>query len=103
VSTSWPIWLIGCIVLIVAGFLTAFGPRWRARAYTQEAAWSTARAAIDSASISRDASETRVIEAEQLLARAETIAADRGGRAAALTATGYAERADTLWRAAASD
>jgi Family of unknown function (DUF6403) len=99
VSTYWPIWVIGCIVLIVAGFLAAFGPRWRARAYTQDAAWATARAAIDSASISRDATKTRVVEAEQLLAQAETIAADHGGRAAAHTATGYAERADQLWRA----
>ncbi|WP_229706208.1 DUF6403 family protein [Micromonospora sonchi] len=42
-------------------------------------AWSTARAAIDSATVSRDATRARVPEAERLLARAEFLAAERGG------------------------
>jgi len=89
----------GCVAVAAAGFAAAFVPRRRAGGYTRRAAWSGARATIDVASISRDAAPTRVVEAEELLARAEAIAAARGGRARA--AAGYAKRADALWRAAA--
>ncbi len=102
-SSNWPIWLIGCIVLLGAGFATALIPRYRARTYTQKNAWSAAHAAIDSATISRDASTIRIPEAEQLLSRAEGISAARGGRDAARTATEYAERANRLWQAATGD
>ncbi len=96
---SWLIWLIGCVMLAAAGFATAALPRLRARAYTRRAAWASARSAIDTATVSRDAAADRVVEAEQLLARAQALAAAGGGRAAARTATGYARQADQLWRA----
>ncbi|GAA0726545.1 hypothetical protein Drose_12025 [Dactylosporangium roseum] len=99
--SSWPVWLIGSILVVAAGFAAAFVPRRHARARDRRIAWSGARAAIDVATVSRDAAGTRVAEAEELLARAEAIAAGRGGRAAARTATGYARAADRLWRAAA--
>ncbi|MFC7484727.1 DUF6403 family protein [Luedemannella flava] len=51
--------------------------------------------------MSRDAAYTPITQAEHLLARAEAIAADRGGRSAATAAARYARRADELWRAAA--
>ncbi len=102
-SSYWPVWVIGCLVLVAAGYATARIPRWRARRYTRRVAWSAAHAAIDSATVSRDAASTPVAEAEQLLARAEAITAARGGTSAARAATGYAERADRLWQAAAGD
>ncbi|MFV2019953.1 DUF6403 family protein [Micromonospora sp. LOL_023] len=54
---------------------------------------------MDAASVSRDAAPRPVAEAEQLLTRAQALAADRGGRAAARSATEYARRADQLWQA----
>lgn len=99
-STSWPVWLIGCAVLLLAGLATALVPRWRARGQTRESAWLTAHAAIDSATVSRDAATVRSVEAEQLLARAEAISSGRGGPSAALEAASLARRADRLWRAA---
>jgi len=98
---SWLIWAIGAVVLLGAGFATAYVPWWRARDLRRRTAWSTARAAIESASVSRDASAKRVEEAEELLAKAESIAADRGGESAADIAANYARRADRLWREAA--
>jgi hypothetical protein len=100
VSSSWPVWLIGCVVLLVAGLATALVPRWRARKQVREAGWLAAHAAIDSATVSRDAATTRSVEAEQMLARAEAISSGRGGRAAAHEAASLARRADQLWRAA---
>ncbi|KXK58913.1 hypothetical protein AWW66_27110 [Micromonospora rosaria] len=93
------VWLLGGVLLLGAGFVTALLPRWRARAQDRVVAWSAARAAIDSAAVSRDAARRPVPEAERLLARAEHLAAGRGGPTAARTATGYARRADELWRA----
>ncbi|MGW4498088.1 DUF6403 family protein [Micromonospora sp. NPDC004336] len=93
-----PIWLVGGVLLAGAGFATTLLPRLRARGQERSLAWSTARAAIDSAAVSRDAAAGRVPEAEQLLARAESIAADGGGATAARAATGYAREADLLWR-----
>jgi Family of unknown function (DUF6403) len=101
VLSHWPVWLIGCLALIAAGSATAAVPRWRASAYTRQAAWAAARSAMESAAISRDAATTQVAEAEQLLAQAQTLAAARGGRSAANTAARYARRADELWRAVA--
>ncbi|MBO0871520.1 MAG: hypothetical protein J2P15_23460 [Micromonosporaceae bacterium] len=97
---AWTFWLIGSVVLVGAGFGSAYLPRLRSRQYARQAAWSAAQAAIESASVSRDAAPGPLVEAEQLLARAESIAATRGGTAAARTAAGYAEQADRLWRAA---
>ncbi|PXY33522.1 hypothetical protein DI005_09350 [Prauserella sp. PE36] len=99
-SASWSVWLVGGVVLVAAGVGSTLLPRLRARGVRRRVAWSTARAAIDSATVSRDACAARVAEAEQLLARAESIAADRGGVLAAEEAARCAERADRLWRAA---
>jgi hypothetical protein len=93
-------WLIGCVALLAGGFGAAFLPRWRAGRYGRDDAWSAARAAIECAAVSRDAARIPVAEAEQLLTRAESIAAGRGGRSAARAAASYAEQADRLWRAA---
>ena len=94
------IWLIGIALAFAAGFATVLVPRRRASALDRRTAWSAARAAIDTAAVSRDAAPARVAEAEQLLARAESIAAGHGGRAAADQAADCAQRADRLWRAA---
>ncbi len=97
---SWLIWSIAAVVLLASGFAAAFLPRWRAQELRERRAWSHARAAIDSASVSRDACPVAVPEAELLLARAESIAADRGGAKAAGMVSDQAERADRLWREA---
>lgn len=98
---TWLIWPIGVALLIAAGFAAAAVPRWRARERGKLVAWSAARAAIESATISRDAARTEIAEAERLLVRAELIAAGGGGAVAARTATECAQRADGLWRRAA--
>ncbi|MEU9510112.1 DUF6403 family protein [Micromonospora sp. NPDC048170] len=92
------IWLVGVVLLVGAGLATTLLPRRRERVQERQTAWSTARVAIDSATVSRDAAATRVPEAEQLLARAELIAAGRGGVSAARTAAEHATEADRLWR-----
>ena len=99
--SSWPIWTVGVVVLLGAGFAAVVTPRLRAGARQRRTAWSAARAAIGTAGVSRDACPVPVTEAEQLLSRAELIAARRGGRAAARSAAACAERADALWREAA--
>jgi hypothetical protein len=95
-----PFWLVGVLVLVVAGFAAVLVPHRRAVTERRRTAWSDARAAIGTASVSRDASPVRVPEAEQLLTRAELVEARRGGAAAAADAAGLARRADELWRAA---
>lgn len=97
----WTMWVLGGVVLVAAGAASALAPRLRARDVERRRAWSSARAAIDAASVSRDASPVRVEEAERLLTRAETVAADRGGADAASSAQADARRADLLWREAA--
>lgn len=99
-SFSWPVWVVGVLLLAGAGFAAAYLPRRRLRADERRTAWAEARAAIEVAGISRDASTARIDEAERLLVRAETIAADRGGPDAAREAANCARRADRLWRAA---
>ena len=94
-------WLAGGVLLLAAGLVTTLLPRRRARERTTRMAWSTAYAAIDSATVSRDATRARVSEAERLLARAELLAAERGGATAARAAAEHARRADELWRAQA--
>lgn len=93
-------WVVGVVVLVVAGFAAAYLPRRRARALRQRTAWSAARAAIASAAVSRDAAPDDVPAAEDLFARAELLAAHGGGVAVAEEAADCAERADQLWREA---
>ena len=95
------VWIVGAVLLVAAGFAAMYLPRARARALRQRTAWSAARAAIDSAAVSRDAAPGDVPEAEDLFARAELLAANGGGVAAAEEAGDCAERADRLWREAA--
>ena len=76
-----PIWLVGGVILLASGFGAALVPWLRARQRSRRIAWSTARAAIDSAAITRDAARDHHPEAEQLLARAEALAAAGGGPA----------------------
>ena len=96
-SNDW-LWPFGLLVLFAAGVITVLPSRLRAADLRRRTAWSSARAAIEAAGISRDAARAEVPEAEQLLARAESVAAGRGGSKAADAATAYAERADRLWR-----
>ncbi|WP_459709968.1 DUF6403 family protein [Actinophytocola sp. KF-1] len=97
------VWVVGVVLIVAAGFAVAYLPRVRARSLSTRTAWSAARAAIDSAAISRDAAPADVPEADDLFARAELLAAGRGGVTAAQEATDCAERADRLWRAAADE
>ena len=97
----WWIWAAGGVVLFVAGFLAVRLPHVQDAALRRRTAWSEARTAIETAAVSRDAAPARVPEAEQLLTRAELVAARRGGAKAADTAAALAHRADRLWRAAA--
>lgn len=97
----WYLWPIGVAVLGIAGFVTSLLPRRRAQAAAARTAWSAAQSAIEMAGVSRDAAPVPVPEAEQLLMRAELLAARHGGPDAASSAAGYAKRADELWRAAA--
>lgn len=99
-SSSWPIWLVGAVLLVGAGFAAVALPRLRAAALHRRTAWSAARAAIGTAGVSRDACPVTVAEAEHLLSRAELIAARRGGPTAAQAAADCARQADRLWRAA---
>jgi hypothetical protein len=100
---SWLIWSLGAVVLVASGFAVAFVPWRRSRDLRRRTAWSRAHAAVASASVSRDACPVVVPEAEHLFARAESIAADRGGVKAAGTVVDLAERADRLWREARDD
>ncbi|MEU0792490.1 DUF6403 family protein [Amycolatopsis sp. NPDC005961] len=98
---TWVVWVLAAVVIVVAGFAAVAVPRWRERDVRRRTAWSAARAAIDTAAVSRDAAAGPQPEAEELLTRAETIAAAHGGERAARTAEDHARRADALWRAAA--
>src|SRR5690349_6363854 len=98
---TWLVWVLGAAVIAAAGFGVVAVPWWRDRDLRRRTAWSAARAAIDSAAVSRDAAAAPLLEAEQLLTRAETIAAGHGGERAARSAEDHARRADALWRAAA--
>lgn len=100
---GWLVWVVGAVLLIAAGFGASYLPRARARTLRRRTAWSAARAAIESATISRDATPHDLPRAEELLARAELLAAHRGGVAAAVEAADCAGRADQLWRESAGD
>ncbi|WP_410620845.1 DUF6403 family protein [Amycolatopsis sp. cmx-8-4] len=97
---TWVVWVVAAALVVVAGAGVVAVPRLRDRDLRRRTAWSAARAAIDSAAVSRDAATTSQPEAEQLLARAETLAAAHGGPRAAESAHDHAVRADELWRAA---
>ncbi|WP_123687160.1 DUF6403 family protein [Amycolatopsis thermoflava] len=92
------VWLAAATVLVLAGGGVVLLPRWRDRRRSTGTAWSSARAAVARAQISRDAARTDVEEAEHLLAKAERLLADGGGTGAAETAEHAARRADQLWR-----
>ncbi|MCT2585704.1 DUF6403 family protein [Actinophytocola gossypii] len=100
---TWLIWVFGTLLLLAAGFGATYLPRRRARDLADRTAWSSARAAIESAEVSRDACPDGVVEAERLLALAAGLAAAGGGAAVADEAREHAERADHLWRAAAGE
>ncbi|WP_433386877.1 DUF6403 family protein [Micromonospora sp. KLBMP9576] len=93
------VWLVGGVLLVGAGVATTLLPGRRARDRERRTAWSAARAAIDSAAVSRDAATSPVPAAEQSLSRAELIAAAGGGVSAARLAAQHAREADRLWRA----
>ena len=97
---TWVVWVLAAVVVAIAGAGVVAVPRLRDRDLRRRTAWSAARAAIDSAAVSRAAATAPQAEAEQLLAQAETIAAAHGGPRAAKTAHDNAVRADELWRAA---
>ena len=97
---SWLIWLVGIAVLVAVGFAATFVPQARRRRLRGDEAWAAARSAIETAAIRRDACEATVPEADDLLARAEAIAAEDGGPGAAERAERDARRAGSLWREA---
>ena len=96
-------WVVGVVVLAAVGFAATYLPRARARDTTRRTAWAAARAAIDSATVSRDAAPHDLPHADELLTRAEFLAASRGGVAAAEEATDCATRADRLYREAGGE
>ena len=89
--------MLGVVLLAAAGFGVAYLPRARARDLRRRTAWSAARAAITSATISRDAAPHEVPRADELLARAESVT---GGAGAAEEAADCARKADQLYREA---
>ncbi len=98
---SWLPWVLGVVILVAAGFGAVYLPRRRARGLDERTAWADARAALDSAAISRDAAPLEVPVADDLYTRAELLIAGRGSVLAAGEATALAEKADRLWRGAA--
>ncbi len=97
---TWFIWVAGAVVLAAAAFGAVYLPQ-RGRGLERRTAWSVARAAVDSAAISRDAAPHLVPEAEDLFARARLLVAVGGESGAAAEAAECAARADRLWRWAA--
>ena len=92
--------MLGVLLLAAAGFGVTYLPWARARRLGARTAWSAARAAIVSATISRDAVPHDVARADELLARAESLAASAGGQGAAREAADCATKADRLYREA---
>ncbi|AXB47197.1 DUF6403 family protein [Amycolatopsis albispora] len=102
-GSSWPIWLGGIAVLVAAGTTATLYPHAKRQRQRRGEAWAAARSAIQAATIRRDACEATVPEADDLLARAEAIAAEGGGPHAAERAENDARRAGELWREAAGE
>jgi len=98
VTWGWLAWPLGVVLIVGAGFSATYLARRRSRDLHRRTAWAIAHAAIDAASVSRDAARTPNAEAASLLARAELIAADRGGLTAARQAADCADRASRLWQ-----
>lgn len=96
---GWVLWVVGVVLLVAAGFVVAYLPLARARTLRLHTAWSAAHAAIDSATISRDAGPD-LPDANELLTRAQILAAHRGGLAAAREAADCAAEADRLYQEA---
>ncbi|SDT32286.1 hypothetical protein SAMN04489716_3289 [Actinoplanes derwentensis] len=86
------------VVLFGAGYAMIAVPRLRARAMARRVAWSATHTAIAAAQVSRDAARPGDDEAAELLRRAESIAAARGGPDAAGEAAELARSADRMWR-----
>lgn len=99
---GWVLWVVGVVLLVAAGFVVTYLPRARTRSLRHRTAWSAAHAAIDSATISRDAAPDRP-EADEFLTRAQLLAAHRGGVAAAKEAADCATEADRRYREATRD
>lgn len=97
------LWVVGVVLSVVAGFVVTYVPWARARSLGQRTAWSAAHAAIDRATVSRDATSGDLPVADGLLARARSLAAHHGGVAAAREAAECAARADGLYREAAGE
>ncbi|MGI8417895.1 MAG: DUF6403 family protein [Nakamurella sp.] len=95
----WLVWVIGVLVLVVAGMGSVVLAGNRTRRAGVEVAVSTARAAIASAQVSRDASSHDVPAADELLDRATLMLANDAGTDAADQAASLAGKADLLWQA----
>lgn len=95
----WLVWVIGVVVLVVAGMSSVMLARNRSRRAGRAVAVSRARAAIESAQVSRDASSRDVPAADELLDRATLMLADDAGVDAADQAAALAGKADLLWQA----
>lgn len=98
---TWLVWVLAAVVLAAAGYAVVALPRRRERRAQLRTAWTAAHAALERASISRDAVSGELPEAEQLLARATALAAEGGGAHAAEAVREQARRADKLWQEAA--
>lgn len=96
----WLVWVVGVVVLVVAGMGSVVQVRNGSRRAGRQEAVSTARAAIASAQVSRDASSHDVPAADELLDRATLMLADNAGADAADQAAALAGKADLLWQAA---
>ncbi|WP_029137350.1 DUF6403 family protein [Nakamurella lactea] len=97
---EWPIWLIGVLVLVIAGVGSVVVVRNRSRRAGRDEAVAGARAALEAAEVSRDACHGTVPEADQLFDRAHLIISGSTGASGARQAAELADRADRLWQAA---
>lgn len=95
---NWPIWLVGVVVLVVAGVASVVMVRNRVRRSGRDDAFAGARAALAAAEVSRDACPRQVPAAEALYQQAVLIVAGSRGAAAADRAAELAGQADRLWQ-----
>ncbi len=95
----WLVWVVGAVVLVVAGAGSVVLARNRSRRGGVDVAVATARAAIVSAQVSRDASPHDVRAADELLERATLMLAEHAGADGAKQAAALAGKADLLWQA----
>jgi hypothetical protein len=97
------LWVVGVVLLVAAGFVVTYVPRARARDLRRRTAWSAAHAAIDSATVSRDGVTRDLPVANELLTRAQLLAAHHGGLAAAQEAADCAAKADRIYQEAGGE